>query len=78
MQRENLQGKTDCVSVCDCVCEWERESGSSVQYIYLTELQSWYLYYNNYKQPQLQDPWNEPLALVLLKLDGASEIVAPV
>ena len=34
-----------------------------VWYIYLTELQSIYLHYNNYKQPQLQDPWNEPLAL---------------
>ena len=32
--------------------------------IYLTELQSIVLYYNNNKQPQLQDPWNEPLAHV--------------
>ena len=31
--------------------------------IYLTELQSIHLYYSNYTQPQLQDPWNEPLAL---------------
>ena len=33
--------------------------------IYLTELQSIVLYYDNNKQPQLQDPWNKPLALVI-------------
>ena len=31
--------------------------------MYLTELQSIHLYYNNCTQSQLQDPWNEPLAL---------------
>ena len=44
-----------------------------VQYIYLTDLQSKYLYYNNYKQPQLQDPWNEPLALVLVFFGEAAD-----
>ena len=40
-------------------------SDPPVQLIYLTEKQSIHLY-NNYTQPQLQDPWNEPLALVEL------------
>ena len=41
--------------------------------IYLTELQSIVLYYNNNKQPQLQDPWNEPLALVWCFSGGAAD-----
>ena len=41
--------------------------------IYLTELQSIVLYYNNNKQPQLQDPWNEPLALVWCFYGGAAD-----
>ena len=34
------------------------------------------MYYNNYTQPQLQDPWYEPLALVSgLFLGGKQELV---
>ena len=42
----------------------------SVQYLYFKELQSENLYIQNYKQPQLQDPWNEPLAPVLVFFGG--------